>query len=278
MQEQITENEKYERLKEFYLSIKECALCSLSSTRTKFVFGSGSASAEVVFVGEAPGKNEDLQGKPFVGQAGKLLDSLLSSIGFNRNDVFIANVLKCRPPANRDPNLNEINICKNYLFRQLDIINPKIICTMGRHSTQLLLNTSTGINMLRGRVFKGQGGRIIIPINHPAAALYTPSRLQLLKEDFNRLRSILDNIENIYSADNGIFIETPLKENEGEKIKTSSMKTMEQNGDLASHSNNIIAEDQKNSIQPFKNSTENSRPQDVKNKSNDEDNLQLGLF
>ena len=187
--------DKREKLKEFYFQIKECMECELGKTRTNFVFGSGNSSAEIVFIGEAPGRNEDLQGKPFVGQAGKILDELLLSIGFDRSDVFIANVLKCRPPDNRDPKLEEINTCKKYLLKQIEIIDPKIICTMGKYSTQLILNTDTGITKLRGKVFKVKN-RMVLPINHPAAALYTPSRLGILKEDFRRIKMILDNYEN----------------------------------------------------------------------------------
>ena len=108
-------NEKREKLKEFYYRIKNCSSCELGSTRINFVFGSGNANASILFIGEAPGKNEDLQGKPFVGQAGKILDGLLAGIGLSRNEVFIANVLKCRPPENRDPAIDEINTCKQYL-------------------------------------------------------------------------------------------------------------------------------------------------------------------
>ncbi len=186
-------NEKYEKLKEFYNRIKSCTGCELCNTRINFVFGSGSANASIVFVGEAPGRNEDLQGKPFVGQAGKLLDGLLAGIGLTRSEVFIANVLKCRPPANRDPDLTEINTCKQYLFEQIEIIDPAIICTLGKYSTQLILDTTEGIAKLRGNIFK-INGRLILPINHPAAALYAPSRLQILKEDFNRIKSVLDKV------------------------------------------------------------------------------------
>jgi len=187
--------DKREKLKEFYFQIKGCMECELGKTRTNFVFGSGNSGAEIVFIGEAPGRNEDLQGKPFVGQAGKILDELLLSIGFNRSDVFIANVLKCRPPENRDPKLEEINICKKYLLKQIEIIDPKIICTMGKYSTQLILNTDTSITKLRGKVFRVEN-RMVLPINHPAAVLYTPSRFGILKEDFQRIKTILDNYEN----------------------------------------------------------------------------------
>jgi DNA polymerase len=191
---QETDNAKRDRLKDFYYKIKDCKLCDLHETRINFVFGSGNSNASIIFIGEAPGRNEDLQGKPFVGQAGRLLDELLLFIGFNRNDVFIANVLKCRPPENRDPSITEINTCKNYLFRQIEIIDPKIVCTMGRYSTQVILDTSASISKLRGKVFK-ISQRIVLPINHPAAVLYTPSKLQVLREDFKRIKDILDNYE-----------------------------------------------------------------------------------
>ncbi len=184
--------DKREKLKEFYLKIRSCQECELSSSRTKFVFGSGSAYAPVMFVGEAPGKNEDLQGLPFVGPAGKLLDELLDSIGFDRSEVFIANGLKCRPPGNRDPRIEEINTCKGYLLEQIKIIDPKIICTLGKFSTQLLLNTDKGINTLRGKVFKVDS-RIIMPINHPAAVLYAPSRMEILKQDFQKIKRLIDS-------------------------------------------------------------------------------------
>ncbi|MCL4386632.1 MAG: uracil-DNA glycosylase [Actinobacteria bacterium] len=186
--------DKREKLKQYYFLIKGCSKCNLAQTRTNFVFGSGNANSKILFVGEAPGKNEDLQGKPFVGPAGKLLDELLSIINLTRNEVFIANVLKCRPPQNRDPKLEEIDVCKNYLFKQIEIINPIIICTLGKYSTQLLLNTDEGITGLRGRVFKIDG-RYILPINHPAAALYTPSRFEILKLDFKRISKVIKIIE-----------------------------------------------------------------------------------
>jgi len=222
MDPNLPPNEKRERLKEFYLLIRECRECDLSSTRINFVFGSGNSNAQIIFIGEAPGKNEDLQGKPFVGQAGKILDDLLFSIGFKRNEVFIANVLKCRPPENRDPSINEINTCKKYLLEQIEIINPKIICTMGRYSTQLITGSFAGINKLRGKVFK-INSRIIIPINHPAAALYTPSRLHVLREDFSRLKTVFDNFdrpENVMKIEEISYIDA------GEK---SGVKNLPQN-------------------------------------------------
>jgi len=217
----VEEYDKREKLKDFYLKIRSCQECELSRSRTKFVFGSGSAYAPVMFIGEAPGKNEDLQGLPFVGQAGKLLDELLGSIGFDRSEVFIANVLKCRPPGNRDPRIEEINTCKSYLLEQIKIIDPKIICTLGKISTQLLLNTDKGINTLRGKVFKVDS-RIIMPINHPAAVLYTPSRMEILKQDFQKIKRLIDSDGEVPVCEEDILnLESETtgdKQNKGEQL------------------------------------------------------------
>jgi uracil-DNA glycosylase len=191
--------DKREKLKSFFYKINDCRRCGLHEGRTRLVFGSGNAAADLMFVGEAPGKNEDLQGLPFVGRAGKILDDLLGSIDMDRKEVFIANVLKCRPPGNRDPKIDEINTCKEYLFEQIDIIDPKIICTLGKYSTQLILNTSHGITGLRGKVFH-RDGRTILPINHPAAVLYTPSRIEILQKDFLRIKDLLDAGNTVESA------------------------------------------------------------------------------
>lgn len=207
---------KREELKRFFYEIKDCKNCRLGESRINFVFGSGSADSKVMFVGEAPGRNEDLQGKPFVGQAGRILDELLSLIGLERKNVFIANVLKCRPPQNRDPQSEEINNCKNYLFRQIQIINPEIICTLGRHSTQLILKTDKSITGLRGRVFKIDE-RYILPINHPAAVLYTPSRMEVLKSDFLRLKQVLQ-ITGGENENNNLLIESS---SENERLQPS---------------------------------------------------------
>jgi DNA polymerase len=190
----MTPDEKNNNLKEHYYLIKDCRKCDLSLSRTKFVFGSGNSNSKIMFVGEAPGKNEDLQGKPFVGQAGKLLDELLDLIGHKRTEVFIANVLKCRPPQNRDPRQEEIDLCKHYLFEQIEIIDPLILCTLGKYSTQLLLDTDKGITGLRGRVFKNNN-RYIMPINHPAAVLYAPSRFEILKNDFRKIEKVMSIIK-----------------------------------------------------------------------------------
>jgi DNA polymerase len=159
------------------------------------VFGSGNADADLMFVGEAPGANEDRQGLPFVGQAGRLLDTLLEEIGLTRGDVFVANVLKCRPPGNRDPLPQEIDACQDYLFRQLELIEPRVVCTLGNFSTKLLRgDPATGITRLHGREeIRRIGPRRVrlYPIYHPAAALYTPKMLDTLRADFARLPELL---------------------------------------------------------------------------------------
>ncbi len=147
-----------------------CTACRLSEGRTQVVFGDGNPYADVVFVGEAPGKREDEKGLPFVGPSGKLLDRLLGEIGLAREDVYIGNVVKCRPPKNRDPRPDEIEACKGYLREQLSLIDPKVVVTLGNFSSKLLLNTETGITRLRGTVYEWWG-RYLIPTFHPAAAL-----------------------------------------------------------------------------------------------------------
>ncbi len=147
-----------------------------------------------MFVGEAPGANEDRMGLPFVGQAGKLLDKLLGEIGMERKDVFICNVLKCRPPNNRDPHPNEIESCQDYLRRQVDLIEPTVICTLGNFSTKLLRGDPTGISRLHGRderLVIGSRAAWLYPLYHPAAALYTPSMLETLRGDFGRIPDLL---------------------------------------------------------------------------------------
>jgi uracil-DNA glycosylase family 4 len=158
------------------------------------VFGAGNADADLMFVGEAPGANEDRMGLPFVGQAGKLLDKLLAEISLNRKEVFICNTLKCRPPDNRDPHPNEIEACQDYLSRQVDLIEPTVICTLGNFSTKLLRADSTGISRLHGREevrIIGPRAVRLYPLYHPAAALYTPSTLEALRADFHRIPDLL---------------------------------------------------------------------------------------
>jgi uracil-DNA glycosylase family 4 len=190
-----SKEERREALKAVYNEARSCTRCpQLAATRTTVVFGSGHADADLMFVGEAPGKNEDEQGLPFVGQAGKLLDKLLAEIGLQRTDVFICNVLKCRPPGNRDPHPAEIEACEDYLIRQVDLIEPKVICTLGNFATKLLRGDPTGITRLHGRDEERTIGNRTVrlyPIFHPAAALYTPANVEVLRADFARLPELL---------------------------------------------------------------------------------------
>jgi uracil-DNA glycosylase len=178
-------------LQDFYEQIKNCQNCALAASRTQVVFGDGNPHAEIMFVGEAPGFHEDRLGKPFVGAAGKLLDQLLGQIGIERRDIYIANVIKCRPPQNRNPRAEEIESCKPYLLKQIELIRPKIICTLGNFSTQLLLGHKVGITKVRGQAFD-QGSYVVVPMLHPAAALHRESMLEGVKGDFQNLRKILD--------------------------------------------------------------------------------------
>jgi DNA polymerase len=186
--------ERRERLKAVYEQARECTRCPLHQSRTTVVFGAGNADADLMFIGEAPGANEDRQGLPFVGQAGKLLDKLLDEIGLARSDVFVANVLKCRPPDNRDPHPNEIQACSDYLRQQVALIEPTVICTLGNFSTKLLREDTTGISRLHGqdevRIVGTRAVRLY-PLYHPAAALYTPSMLATLRSDFGRIPRLL---------------------------------------------------------------------------------------
>jgi uracil-DNA glycosylase len=173
----------------------ECIRCALAQGRTQVVFGSGSPDADLMFVGEAPGFHEDQQGIPFVGQAGKLLDKLLGGIGMTRADVFVANVLKCRPPGNRDPLPEEIAACEPHLFRQIELIQPQLVATLGNFATKLLSGKPAGITKVHGyeqEVTLGSRTVLLYPLFHPAAALYTPSMLKVLEEDFARIPAILD--------------------------------------------------------------------------------------
>jgi len=186
--------ERREQLKAVYDEARECVRCPLHQARTTVVFGSGNANADLMFIGEAPGANEDRLGLPFVGQAGKLLEKLLAEIGLDRQDVFIANTVKCRPPNNRDPHPNEIEACHDYLRRQVELIEPNVICTLGNFATKLLRADATGISRLHGREeVRVIGWRAVrcYPLYHPAAALYTPATLDMLRTDFHRIPELL---------------------------------------------------------------------------------------
>jgi uracil-DNA glycosylase family 4 len=170
-----------------------CFACRLAHTRTNVVFGVGSVEAELMFVGEAPGQNEDLQGEPFVGAAGQLLTRLLGEIGLRRDEVYIANVLKCRPPGNRDPRPEEIDACKGYLREQIRMIHPRVVVTLGNFATKLLLKTEVGITRLRGQPHRWWLGATLIPTFHPAAALRGgPKVVDAMRQDFALVRQVLD--------------------------------------------------------------------------------------
>ena len=171
-----------------------CTRCRLAQGRTQVVFGAGNPQADLLFVGEAPGFHEDKQGLPFVGQAGKLLDNLLAGIGLERSHVFVCNVLKCRPPGNRDPVPEEKEACEPYLFRQVELIRPKVIATLGNHATKQLSGKEIGITRIHGQEQPIKVGRLSVllyPLYHPAAALYTPAMLKVLEADFARLPELL---------------------------------------------------------------------------------------
>jgi uracil-DNA glycosylase family 4 len=174
--------------------IGDCQRCPLAAARTCLVFGSGDPHARLMFVGEAPGKNEDLTGEPFVGAAGKLLDELLGSIGLVRSQVFVANMVKCRPPGNRDPEPLEIETCSPFLARQIELVDPVVIATLGRFAAHYVLHTTAPISSLRGKLYRVEGRRVV-PIFHPAAALYDASKHGVLQDDFRRLRAVLDRVE-----------------------------------------------------------------------------------
>ena len=170
--------------------LRECTACTLSEGRATVVVGAGDPDADLMFVGEAPGAKEELEGVPFVGQAGRLLDGLLEGIGLARADVFIANVLKCRPPGNRDPRPEEIEACRGYLEEQVALVQPRVVCALGNFATKLLSGSPEGISQVHGQpqpVAFGGHKTLLYPVFHPAAALYTRSMLATLEEDFARL-------------------------------------------------------------------------------------------
>jgi uracil-DNA glycosylase family 4 len=190
----VTELSRGDELRAFGEAVATCTRCALAQGRTQVVFGSGNPDADLMFVGEAPGFHEDKQGVPFVGAAGKLLDQLLAGIGLGRVDVFVANVLKCRPPGNRDPLPEEIEACESHLWRQIELIQPRVVATLGNFATKLLSGKPTGITRVHGQEQETTlGGRrvLLYPLYHPAAALYTPRMLDVLQSDFGRLPELL---------------------------------------------------------------------------------------
>ena len=181
-----------EKLENLATECAACNKCELASSRTNIVFGSGNDSAQVMFIGEAPGKNEDLRGEPFVGAAGKLLNELLCSIGLERKDIYIANILKCRPPKNRNPKSEEVELCTPWLQKQIGLIKPAVIVTLGNFPTRFILQTKEGITALHGKVCEVDGF-CVLPMFHPAAAIYDRKKIESLRTDFALLKDILDN-------------------------------------------------------------------------------------
>jgi uracil-DNA glycosylase family 4 len=220
-QSETSAAQRREALKEVLAQTRACERCpELAAARKTVVFGAGNADAELMFVGEAPGASEDEQGLPFVGRAGKLLDQLLGEIGLERSQVFVCNTLKCRPPGNRDPLPVEIENCREYLLRQVELIQPSVICTLGNFATKLLRGDPTGITRLHGQpevTVIGRRAVRLYPIYHPAAALYTPRMLETLREDFARLPELLA----LGPPDQAVAAEIPQHDAAGEPKRNS---------------------------------------------------------
>jgi len=179
-------------LQDLAKSLHNCQRCKLAKLgRSQVVFGVGNPHASIMFVGEAPGANEDLKGEPFVGAAGKILNDLLQSANLSRDDIYIANVIKCRPPENRDPELDEVETCKPFLLQQIQLIRPKLVCTLGNWATQTLLERKVGITKVKAQAFYMKNF-VLFPLLHPAAALHQGGLLDTLKADFKKLKEFLD--------------------------------------------------------------------------------------
>ncbi len=187
---ELSKSEKIKELKKLEEQVKKCTKCELCKNRTNVVFGTGDPDADLMFVGEAPGYYEDKQGEPFVGKAGQLLTKIIESIGMKRSDVYIANILKCRPPENRNPNANEIVMCSPHLIRQIEIIRPKIICALGTFAAQTLLDTKKSIGKLRGEFFEYQSTKFLATY-HPAYLLRNPGDKKKVWADIKKVRDFL---------------------------------------------------------------------------------------
>jgi DNA polymerase len=186
----LSDRENMPTLHVLHKTVRQCRKCSLADTRKKVVFGEGNSKARLVFIGEAPGEEEDNQGRPFVGRAGKLLDKMIEGIGLRREEVFICNVLKCRPPNNRDPRPDEADMCKGYLISQLEIIRPKIICTLGKHAYNTLLGVDESIIRIRGTLTRYKGIRLL-PTYHPSFLLRNAGRMSEALGDMETLKHLL---------------------------------------------------------------------------------------
>ena len=188
-------------LAEIRMEIGDCTRCKLCSTRTNIVFGVGNPNADLMFVGEAPGADEDEQGEPFVGRAGQLLTKIIEAMGFERSDVYIANILKCRPPNNRPPEPDEVATCEPFLFKQIDSIKPKVIVALGTHAAHTLLKIDTPISKIRGQVLDYRGDVKVVPTFHPAYLLRSPDRKRDVWEDMKKVRALLSSSPAEPSAD-----------------------------------------------------------------------------
>ncbi len=184
---------RFRNLDVLYENSKNCTKCTLSATRRNFVFGEGNPQAGIVVIGEAPGAEEDMQGRPFVGRSGKLLDKILEAIGFSRNDVFICNIIKCRPPENRNPHPDEIESCMPWLTMQLEIIKPKILLLLGRVAANTILDNRQSMGSLRGRIIRWNSYDVIVTY-HPAALLRNPNWKRHCWEDVKMLRHHFDKV------------------------------------------------------------------------------------
>lgn len=182
-------------LAEIRMEIGDCTRCKLSATRTNIVFGVGNPNADLMFVGEAPGADEDEQGEPFVGRAGQLLTKIIEAMGYQRGDVYIANILKCRPPNNRPPEPDEVATCEPFLFKQIDSIKPKVIVALGTHAAHTLLKIDTPISKIRGQVLAYRGDVKVVPTFHPAYLLRSPDRKRDVWEDMKKVRALLSDHE-----------------------------------------------------------------------------------
>jgi len=187
----LTREQKAAALAEMAAEVAPCQGCKLAATRTQTVFGVGDPDADLVFIGEAPGRDEDLQGEPFVGRAGMLLNEILKAIALRRDQVYICNILKCRPPENRDPERDEVEACTPYLRRQLEIIEPRVICCLGRHAAQTLLGTSAPLASLRERAHFFGAIPVVVTF-HPAALLRNPHWKRPTWDDVRKLRALYD--------------------------------------------------------------------------------------
>lgn len=203
----LKKDDRANEFEEIRNEVLVCTKCPLSRSRTKAVPGEGDMNTEIVFIGEAPGANEDTKGIPFCGAAGKFLDEMLKAIGLDREKIFITNTVKCRPPENRDPEDSEKIACRPYLERQLKVINPKLIVCLGRHATASIIPAAGSISQARGKVFKKPSGQYFLPLYHPAAALHNGGLRQTLMDDFKKIPSILEKIKqekNAASAESGV--------------------------------------------------------------------------